>query len=146
MIVLKFQILQLLQEKGYDCFEEIQLIDQHGSNRRADIIAINKNDTNAYIVDPTVRFENNLDDQDEIIVREKAGIYESCIPDCITKYSSYGHKNWSVKGLWFGARGTVGKSVITFFDEHKIEKKNLLEITTRVLVDTINIVHRHIYN
>ena len=122
------------------------MVDGFGSIRYADIIAIDKNSPNAYILDPTVRYENNEEDQDEIIASEKRNIYESCIPDCMNKYSSYGLKNWSVVGLWFGTRGTVGQSVIKFFEEQHLDKNRLVEISTRILSDSINIIHRHIYN
>ena len=78
---------------------------------------------------------------------EKATIYESCIPFYDEKYSAmFGKRNWKVRGLWFGSRGTVGASVVNFFKETKLDVSKISEITESILIKTIQIVNNHIYS
>ena len=80
------------------------------------------------------------------IMAEKAKIYESCIPYYSEKYfSKFGKREWKVRGLWFGSRGTVGTSVVNFFNEVKLEVSKISEITESVLIRTIQIINNHVY-
>lgn len=143
----KHRLTSLLREKGFDCFEEVYAKDDLGSNRFADIIAFDNKSNLAMIVDPTVRYESNDVNQDEGVQKEKKHIYESCIPFCREKFlKQYGEREWKVFGLWFGSRGTISDSVIEFFNLFKLEKKAVVEIAETVLIDTINIIHCHIYS
>lgn len=143
----KKSITKILQQKGFDCFEEVYAIDQKGSNRFSDIVAFDRRNDQAIIVDPTVRFETNDLQQDEKIKKEKSSIYESCLPYYSEKYlTQYGVRNWSVFGLWFGARGSVGNSVLDFFDKFKLDRKLISEISENVLIDSLRILHFHIYS
>lgn len=142
----KHQLSELLRPKGYDCFEEVYAIDTEGRSRFSDIIAIDSKSRNAFIIDPTVRYETSDTEQDSKIQSEKREIYEKCIPFYKEKYSaSFGKLKWSVRGLWFGSRGTVGKSVIDFFNEFNLDISKLNQITEDILVDTIRIIKNHVY-
>ncbi|KAJ4425837.1 hypothetical protein ANN_27463 [Periplaneta americana] len=69
---------------------------------RADIIAINGRLKRALVLDPTIRFERNLNQATEVDI-EKKSIYEPCLPYLSQKYN-VPLKQWSVIGLLFGSR------------------------------------------
>ena len=101
---------------------------------------------NAYIIDPTIRYENNDPEQDDKICNEKLMIYEKCISYYKDKYTlEFGQREWLVRGLWFGSRGTVGKSVIKFFNDFKLEQSHLKLMTEDIPKATISIINNHIY-
>lgn len=49
------------------------------------------------------------------------------------------------RGLWFGSRGCIGKSVINFFKDFKLNCDKLKDISEMILVKTISIINNHIY-
>ena len=100
-----------LSKLGWDVFEEIPCVSDDGSNRWADIIAINRNCQKAMILDPTVLFETNYQQAIQVD-EEKRSIYEPCIPYFSVKYNIPVEK-WSVIGLLFGARGSLPKFTYT---------------------------------
>ena len=141
------RVKSLMTMKQWTCFEEVHARDELGSNRFSDIIAFDSKSNRAFIVDPTIRFETNKTDQDESVKEEKSKIYDSCIKHYSEKYrDDFGDREWSVHGLWFGSRGTVGQSVIDFFNLFKLDKSAITEISERVLIDSIHILHCHIYS
>lgn len=143
----KHVIAELLREKGFECFDEVYAIDTDGKSRFSDIIAFDLKSKNAFIVDPTIRYENNDTNQDDVITKEKREIYEKCIPFYAERYrETFGERNWSVRGLWFGSRGCIGNSVINFFKEQKLNCDKLKDISEMILVKTISIINNHIYN
>ena len=95
------------------------------------------------VIDPTVRFETNAD-VDAIVREEKSSIYESCIPDLKLRY---GHEDfeYEVIGIWFGARGAIGESVLKLFDRFGLPKCKISEIAVGVIADSVKIIHHHIY-
>ncbi|KAJ4449357.1 hypothetical protein ANN_00755 [Periplaneta americana] len=50
----------LLRNKGWEVHEEVHCISEDDSHRRADIIAINRQQQKAIIIDPTIRMERDL--------------------------------------------------------------------------------------
>lgn len=143
---IKHKLTAILKEKGYDCYEEVYAVDQNGSNRYCDIVAFDSRSKRAIIVDPTVRFETNNQDQDKDVDAEKRKIYESCIASLNEKFGlKHGKRDFEVFGLWFGSRGSISAKVLEFFNKFKIDKKILLEISEEILCDSINILHHHIY-
>ena len=107
-----------MRDKGLPCFEKVYAIDTNGAARFSDIVAFSTTSNIAYIIDPTIRFETNDIEQDKNISNEKEDIYKKCIPFYEEKYAStFGKRDWVVRGLWFGSRGTVGESVLNFFKE-----------------------------
>lgn len=143
----KNQIAQLLTDKEFECFQEVYAVDTDGRSRFCDIVAFQPKSNKAFILDPTIRYEVNDIEQDKMICKEKADIYEKCIPFLNEKYATkFGIREWTVHGLWFGSRGTVGDSVMNFFRDFKLPLSALKEISEEILVRTIHIIHQHIYN
>lgn len=143
----KNQLTELLQGKSFECFQEVYAIDSDGRSRFSDIIAFDSKSCNAYIIDPTIRYETSDNEQDSKVQTEKKLIYEKCIPFYQEKYGeTFGKRNWSVRGLWFGSRGSVGKSVLEFFRDFNLDATKLSEITEEILIRTIQIIKSHIYS
>ena len=140
----KHAIADLIRSKGLRAVDEAPCRDAHGSMRRVDILAIDERCRKAYIVDPTVRFETNAD-VDKAVREEKQRIYESCIPDLKERYGHDGDYEYEVLGLWFGARGAVGQSVLDLFERFDLPKDRIAEIAVRVISDSVRIIHHHIY-
>ena len=142
----KNDLTGLLRDKSFTCFEEVYAIDSEGRSRFSDIIAFQPNSKNAFIIDPTIRYESNDANQDQSIQEEKESIYSKCIPFYKEKYTeAFGERDWKVRGLWFGSRGTFGKSVLDFFREVKIDNSNLKRLSETILSKTIHIINNHIY-
>ncbi|KAJ4435195.1 hypothetical protein ANN_23771 [Periplaneta americana] len=76
----------LLRNKGWEVHEEVHCISEDDSHRRADIIAINRQQQKAIIIDPTIRMERDLN-QAHQVDQEKRAIYEPCIPYFSAKYN-----------------------------------------------------------
>ena len=141
---IKHWIARLLKEKGFRCYDEVKCIDGQGSNRSVDILAFEPNTNKAFIIDPTIRYESNVD-MDLVVQQEKQAIYGTCSTDLNNKYSQYGDREYEVIGLWLGARGSIGTGVTDFFDRFHLDKGLLPEITEAILVDSIHMIHHHIY-
>ncbi|KAJ4432745.1 hypothetical protein ANN_21383 [Periplaneta americana] len=68
-----------LKTLNWEIHEEVHCVSSDGSFRRADIIAINGRLKRALVLDPTIRFERNLNQATEVDI-EKKTIYEPCLP------------------------------------------------------------------
>jgi hypothetical protein len=141
---LKHKLATLLREKGYDCLVEAQCKDSDGRNRFVDILAVKPGSRNAFIIDPTIRWETN-DDIGALVQTEKAGIYDSCFDDLRRKYSIIGNKDLETIGLWFGARGVISTQVVSFADRFGINRRLLPDLAESVLIDSVHMIHHHIY-
>ena len=84
----KHQIKALLEQKVSDCYEEVFAVDSTGTRRFSDIIAFPKDDSLALIVDPTIRYENNAEDQSAKVQNEKIQLYSSCEDFYNTKFKN----------------------------------------------------------
>ena len=102
-------IADAFREKKFDVYEEIQGIADNGSNRRVDILVINRKKNEAIIIDPTIRFEKSKT-QPEEVDEEKRKIYE---PTTTFYREKYNVKKIKVIGLFVGSRGTI----TTFFSD-----------------------------
>ena len=140
----KWTLLKLLREKGYDCFDEVQCVDNGGSIRRIDILAFDPRTDEAYVIDPSVRFETNRD-MDAEVQDDKVRIYRGCIQDLARRYRHYGERKFEVIGLWFGSRGAIGTGVLEFFERFRLDKKILPRIAEEILVASIGMINHHIY-
>lgn len=120
-----------------------------GSNRFADILAFKKEkgSTVAFILDPTIRFENNIQNQARLVDEEKKNIYEKCIPFFNEKYRHRFGNNciFTVQGLLFGARGTIFKLVAEYFKRLGIHQSHLNSIAQMIISDSVSILHHHLY-
>ena len=140
----KHQIAKLLTDAGFHCMDEVQCKDGSGSNRFIDILAFDSRSNKAYIIDPTIRYETN-EDLDSKVQEEKSTIYSTCIPDLKVKYGHLGQREYEVIGLWIGARGTVSSGLLDFFRRFDLNQDNLLELANTVLIESLKMIHRHIY-
>ena len=140
----KHAIAELLRSKGFYTVDEAPCIDELGSRRFFDILAFDGNSRRAYIIDPTVRYKTNAD-VDQAVREEKRQIYQGCIPDLKQKYTQFGEREYKVLGMWFGARGGVGESALELFENLDLPKDRISDITTRIISDSIRIIHQHIY-
>ncbi|KAJ4452015.1 hypothetical protein ANN_03529 [Periplaneta americana] len=77
----------LLRNKGWEVHEEVHCISEDDSHRRADIIAINRQQQKAIIIDRTIRMERDLN-QAHQVDQENRTIYEPCIPYLKAKYNN----------------------------------------------------------
>lgn len=137
----------LFRKKGWEVHEEVHceaLTEDGGQqNRRVDIITIDRRNGKAMILDPTLRWESNEENQDTNINNEKRAIYEPTIPYFQQKY---GISQWTVHGLWFGVRGTASPYLVNFFKSHRLKKNDLKNLCLTVLKDTLHIIQRHLYS
>ena len=109
-----------------------------------DILAVKPGSPTAFIIDPTVRWESNGNVAAEV-QSDKERIYTSCIPDLKKRYKEIGNKNCEVIGVWLGARGTICRQLVALFDRFGFDRKILPELAESVLVDSVHIIHHHIY-
>ena len=80
-----------------------------------------------------------------IVQAEKESIYASCFPDLKQRYKQIGNKEGQVIGLWLGSRGTISTQIVAFFNQFGLDKKHLPELAESVLVDSVHMLHHHIY-
>ncbi|KAJ4428626.1 hypothetical protein ANN_24671 [Periplaneta americana] len=104
-----------LKTLNWEIHEEVHFVSSDGSFRLADIIAINGRLKRALVLDPTIRFERNLNQATEVDI-EKKSIYEPCLPYLSQKYN-VPLKQWSVIGLLFGSRGSITKFTWNYLKE-----------------------------
>ena len=130
-----------LRSKGLEVYEEVHCLADGDSNRRIDIIAINRQKASADIVDPTIRFEVSLNQPNEVDLEKKKN-YEPSIPYFLEKYNL---KKISVTGLFFGSRGTISKFFVTWRNKYKIEKSVQEEIIFTVIKYSVAILRNHLY-
>src|SRR5690625_3942686 len=138
------QFLLVPGKQGLHCQEEVHCTDENGSTRFIDIVANDHNSSQAFIVDPTIRYETNSDIGKEV-QEEKERLYAGCANSLNAKFSSrFGHRDYQVIGLWMGARGTVSKGLSNFFSNFRLGKMILPELAEEVLVASIRMLHHHI--
>ena len=142
---LKYKLAELLRENGFHTVDEAPCVDANGSNRRVDILAFDPKSNRAFIIDPTVRFETNREMDDEV-QSEKSSTYEPCIPDLKERYRQFGDREFEVIGVWMGARGTVGTSLVGLFERFGLPKKQIPDLAEKVLSASLRMLHHHIYS
>ncbi|CAI6351092.1 unnamed protein product [Macrosiphum euphorbiae] len=94
------------------------------------------------ILEPTLRWETNEDNQDKLVDEEKKPIYEPTVPFFKEKYQI---NNWEVHGLRFGVRGTASPLLRYFFKNTALDLREIKEMCLAVMRDTLNIIHEHLY-
>ena len=112
----KHQLKQPIERKGYECYDEVFAVDNEGTRRFSDIVAFSTKCSTALIIDPTIRYETNDQNQCKLAQQEKQSIYEKCEAYYNSKFSHhYGYRKYEIHGLLFGARGAVSDDVLKFF-------------------------------
>ena len=140
----KHVLTSLLKEQGFDCYEEVQCTDGNGSIRKADIVAFAPRSRQAFIVDPTVRYETNADTGQEVQA-EKERLYASCADSLNELFDKkHGRREFRVFGLWMGGRGTVSTEMLKFFDHFHLDKRVLPALAEMVLSASIRMLHHHV--
>lgn len=137
---IRSSIAQSLREKGFQVHEEVHGIGVNGSIRRIDMIAIKGK--KGYILDPTVRFEMHSDQPDEVD-SEKKSIYLPTVPYYKNKYQL---EDVEVRGLMFGARGTVPKKTTELMKIFNISSKEFTDWGLKALRGSILILRHHLYS
>ncbi|KAJ4428044.1 hypothetical protein ANN_24058 [Periplaneta americana] len=105
------------------------------------MIAIPPNNNNSYIIDPTVRFEKQKS-QPEDVNREKNDIYVRTVPYFMDKY---GLQQIEVIGLMVGARGTVPGFFFQTWQRFGLQRKAIDDIVLAALRGSIFILRNHLY-
>ena len=141
---IRSKIVAALSVKNYEVFEEVHCLATNGSTRRADIIAIEKSSRRGFIIDPTVRFETDVD-QPLAVDNEKKSIYEPTIPYFQQKYKI---DNFTVIGLMIGSRGTVPKLLLDFTKKirHTEATTVYTDVALLALKGSIELLNNHLYS
>lgn len=136
-------IAAFLKSSGFEIYEEIHCISTDGSSRRADIIAIHKQNKKAYVLDPTIRFEKDATQAIEVD-KEKKSIYEPCLPYLSSKYK-IPLDRWMVIGLLFGSRGAIPSFTWNHLKKFKFTASWLHNVVIDIIKDSLKILHHHLY-
>ncbi|KAJ4433087.1 hypothetical protein ANN_15344 [Periplaneta americana] len=136
-----YSLFDALRSKNLDVHEEVHCIADGGSNRRIDIIAINRNKQTAEIIDPTIRFEISATQPSEVN-EEKKKIYEPTIQYLSAKYNI---EKITVTGLFFGARGTIPKAFVKWREKYKLTRDLQDAIFTTIIKFSVAIFRQHLY-
>ena len=136
------KIKDCLTSHGFEVYREVHCIDANGSNRRADIIAIDRNKNFGIILDPTIRFERDESQAMNVDI-EKRDIYTPCLNFLGRHYQI---NNWVVQGLLFGARGSIPTFTVDVFKKIGIFNKEFIaDLSLSIIKSSLNIVHNHLY-
>ncbi|GAU93514.1 hypothetical protein RvY_05444 [Ramazzottius varieornatus] len=127
---------------GLKVYEEVPCIAEKYSSRRVDIIIIDRGKSQAWIVDPTVRYEGG-DQQATEVDNEKKRIYEPCVRDLKGKYWMEEYEV-EVIGLYVGARGTISRFFVDFCSRFSLPKDLINRVVTSVLKGSCSILHNHL--
>ncbi|KAJ4438463.1 hypothetical protein ANN_14408 [Periplaneta americana] len=119
--------------------QEVHCLAKYGSSRRVDIIAIDRGNTTAIIIDPTVRFEIAVE-QPIAVHEEKKTIYDPTIEYFRDYYHIQGQTE--VFGLLFGARGTIPQFSVECFG---IPLNILKIIAVDVMKYSVQILRNHLH-
>ncbi|KAJ4450916.1 hypothetical protein ANN_02350 [Periplaneta americana] len=138
---IRSMIADALRSKNLDVHEEFHCIADGGSNRRIDIIAINRNKQTAEIIDPTIRFEISATQPSEVN-EEKKKIYEPTIQYLSVKYNI---EKITVTGLFFGAGGIIPKAFVMWREKYKLTRDLQDAIDTTIIKFSVAIFRQHLY-
>ena len=131
-----------LRKNDYTVYEEVHGISSDGSCRRIDILAIPPDSTSGYILDPTVRFESNIHQPNEVHA-EKCKIYEPTTGYYKEKYQL---NSIQVLGLMVGARGTIPRRLVKFCHDFGLSSDLLVNIAITAVKGSLAILKNHLYS
>ncbi|KAJ4428144.1 hypothetical protein ANN_24158 [Periplaneta americana] len=138
---IRSMIAEQFRSINFQVFEEVHGLADNGSTRRIDMIAIPPNNNNGYIIDPTVRFEKQKS-QPEDVNREKNDIYVRTVPYFMDKY---GLQQIEVIGLIVGARGIIPGFLFQTWQCFGLQRKAIDDIVLAALRGSIFILRNHLY-
>ncbi|KAJ4427585.1 hypothetical protein ANN_25233 [Periplaneta americana] len=126
----------------YEVHQEVHCLAKDGSSRRVDIIATDRRNDRAIIIDPTVRFKTAVE-QPVAVHEEKKTIYDPTIQ----YFRDYYHIQGQIEvfGLLFGARGTIPKFSVECLKSFGIPLNILKIIAIDVMKYSVQILRNHLY-
>ncbi|CAH1407963.1 unnamed protein product [Nezara viridula] len=119
--------MRLLRERKFTCSDEVYCIDSKDSTRYADIIAFFNTGRTALILDPT-----DLRAMTSIKLRNSVRPSER-------------EREFTVRGLWFGSRGTIPKRTRKFLEELGVDIKDVARLAENTVLDSLGIIHPHVH-
>ena len=131
-----------IEDMDTESLENTPQTNSSGSSRRVDIIAYNPVSKKGYILDPTIRMEQDSS-QAEAVDLEKKAIYNPCIPYFKKKL---GLEDIQVIGLYVGARGTITKFFLDFMKSFGIPTSLIEDVVTTVFKKSVQICVHHLYS
>jgi hypothetical protein len=134
-------IAEGMTKLGWKVLQEVQCTGD--GSKRVDIIAYKQDSKKGFILDPTVRMEQNDINQAEIVHQEKKAIYDPCIPYFQEKL---GLEDIQVIGLYAGARGTISKFFLDFIKSQGLLSSLIGDIVTTVLKKSVQICVHHLFS
>lgn len=131
-----------LRSKNYKDHEKVFGLSETSRNRRIDIIAIESFHKQAYIIDPTIRFESYLN-QSADVHTEKTKIYAPTINFYKTKFNV---NSIDIIGLFLGSRGTLTKRYIEFWSKFQLPRSLDKILILKILRSSVSILRHHLYS
>lgn len=130
-----------LRKLEFDVAEEVYGVADSGSSRRIDIIAICKRSKKAYIIDPTIRIESDVN-QASLVNLEKQSIYKDTLNYYKTKYDL---SSIEIIGLFIGARGTLTQFFVNFCRNFKLDISILKKVWLSCVKYSVCLLNNHLY-
>jgi hypothetical protein len=134
-------IADAMSKNGWKVLQEVECTGN--GSRRVDIIAYNQATKKGFILDPTVRMEQNDTNQSEAVNLAKKEIYDPCIPYFCEKL---GLDDIEVIGLYIGARGTISKFFLDFMKTQGLLSTLIEDIVVSVLKKSVQICIHHLFS
>lgn len=125
----------------WEVHEEVHCLSSDGSTRRVDILLIERQTNKGIILDPTIRYEVNLNQPSEVDV-EKKQIYE---PTYEYFKQHFKISKMEVIGLFIGSRGTLSKFFVDFWKQYDLDRSFFKIIIHETLRGSIIIMRNHLY-
>ena len=136
-------IAEELRVAGLSATREDFVRTNEGDSRFSDIVAISNEGISGYILDPTIRFERDLQ-QPGAVNEEKRQHYIPTLGEYRERHPRV--KHWHVFGLMFGARGVVPKFTADVLTKSlKLPRKLLTDISHSIVKDSIALLNTHLY-
>ncbi|CAH1405116.1 unnamed protein product [Nezara viridula] len=77
---------------------------------------------------------------------EKKNTYDKCIPFLKEKFrETFGEREFTVRGPWFGSRGTIPKRTRSFLEELGVDIKDVARLAENIVLDYLGIIQHHVH-
>jgi uncharacterized alpha/beta hydrolase family protein len=113
----------------------------NGSTGRFDILTFEKGSKKGFMIDPTVRFEIDVN-QPESVNLEKITKYTPAIMDLLEKYQL---NEIEIIGLFVGARGTISNLFENFRKRFQLPKKLNQDVALAAIKGSAQLLHNHLH-